>query len=239
MLIERRKDNMINKKVILFKFIIFIIILRLIFPIEVIALNKIDSNKTGELNIILENIDCNIKVNLYYIKEISDFSNLKYKFTDSFSGMVLEDNVSDLEYAIKLNDYIKQNNIAGIQLFTNKNGEVNFKNLKLGMYLITIDTFYYNEKNYTVNPFLIEIPQPDQEIEWNYIITAYPKIFEKIENDEKNDSQENINVSENILENKLPETGILVWPIPILAFIGLLFLLIGYFLYIKKDNENE
>ena len=66
----------------------------------------------------------------------------------------------------------------------------------------------------------------------NYIVTAYPKIFEEISN---NDNILDINSSQlnDFSSEELPQTGMLIWPIPILAFVGLIFFVIGYFLYVK------
>lgn len=226
-----------TKKYLILKIVILVFITTFLCGNMVNANEKIDKEQVGTLNIIVKESEQKIYVEnaivkLYYIEEITDYDNVSYAFTNEFSDLAnMQLNKEDeKEYAKGISKYIKQRKINGIQLNTNKQGEAKFTNLKLGKYLIEVDTFSINDTKYTALPFIISIPMNEQNVGWNYVISANPKIA-KVE----------VKVEENTPEKEeikgdLPNTGMLMWPIPVLLLLGLAFIITGCYIYKKKEK---
>lgn len=110
---------------------------------------------------------------------------------------------------------------------TDKEGKVSFPDentqMTTGLYLVVGHTCEYNGKTYQSDPFFICLPNLNPQDQWVYDETASPKITTDTENDIPKDS-------------RLPQTGMLKWPIPVLAGTGLVFFMIGW---AKRQKEEK
>ena len=105
------------------------------------------------------------------------------------------------------------------------NGKVSFTGLKPGLYLIVQTKL--SEGNRKVNSFLVSIPDE----EGSYQISGEPKagVFVPQKETETEKPPEKP-------KGKLPQTGQLWWPVPVMAVAGTLLLAAGI---ISKKKENE
>jgi hypothetical protein len=101
---------------------------------------------------------------------------------------------------------------------TDSNGKISISGLEEGEYLLVQAN---NKDKYSVQTILLQIPEVDIDGNCNYTITVKPKISE-IEYPETEIA--NTQVS----ETRLPSTGILDWPIPVLLVIALVLFCIGW-----------
>ena len=126
---------------------------------------------------------------------------------------------------------------------TNSKGIASASDLKTGLYLVIGEKTQIGKNVYTCSPSLVSIPEEKPETGgWDYAVTIEPK------NTVGSDITDNPNDHPNNNPNKpntpsqpskkpnknLPNTGVLQWPIPTLAGIGVVCMLLGWWLRRKK-----
>lgn len=258
------------------------------------------------------------KVNLYKVADVYGFG--EFVPTKEFNSYSLQWNELDSAQwktlAGTLESYIAADQIKPSDTgVTDKNGRIEFpsnsKTMTTALYLITSDSYVYENKVYALQPTLICLPNRDSNDVWNYeedvqlkyewtdevsevqvrkiwsgdnvknrpnsvtvelyrgselydtvvldkkndwhytwkdLKTAYDwKIVEKnvpngytvsVERDGNNFIVKNTYKTPSSNASKLPQTGMLWWPVPILAGVGIV-LFLGGWLKRRKDNENE
>lgn len=169
--------------------------------------------------------------------------------------------------AQKLAQWIQTNHLsADAEKSTNKNGTAVFSQLDTGLYLVIGSDTKVSGTQYHSAPFLVSVPeQTSDSTAWTYAVMANPKSepsgshtrddgdnSNRTDNpsdklDEKTDNKPNTkpgtsgnrpNGSDTTSAKKnLPYTGILQWPIPVLAGTGLVLMILGW--NIKKTKTNK
>ena len=104
---------------------------------------------------------------------------------------------------------------------TDSNGKFSLNNLDLGVYLFVQEN---KENEITMQTMLISIPELNKENGLKYNVTVKPKILNK-EIVDKNENQKN---STLVQDDKLPYTGVLNWPIPVLVVVGIVIFCIAW-----------
>lgn len=145
-------------------------------------------------------------------------------------------NLDDNNLPNYIYEYILINEIKGTVKPVNYKGEVRFEELENGLYLVVQTKGSLGFKAPT--PFLVEMPNYNSQTnEWEYNVEAKPKAL-----------PDNMTVptepTESPLETEtpmtkpsgmLPHTGQLNWPIPVMAFVGIILFAIGFTIY----NEGK
>lgn len=108
-----------------------------------------------------------------------------------------------------------------------KDGKIHFNNLEAGVYLLV----KWEDKepaNLNMLPIMVYLPTyHHQSDHWENTATVVPKF------DWQTDKQ-----PVAVPDTKLPQTGMVQWPVPVLVLAGLLFIVIGYRLH-RCEIENE
>ena len=140
------------------------------------------------------------------------------EYTDDFSrcGIALDDIQSEA-LAEKLAAYIKNRELKGTNVEVDSKGQAKFSDLEQGLYLIAQDSA---AQNYTsLKPFLITVP-----LEENggliYDVDAFPKTGAVIKTE--------VPTLHRPTGNRLPQTGQLQWPIPLMAILGMGIFVVGW-----------
>lgn len=111
---------------------------------------------------------------------------------------------------------------------TNKTGIVYFKDLEPGLYLIIQEIAC---KGYTLmDPFLVSLPHLDPDGVYRYDVDASMKPELEHEPDPT--------VATTKPPQRLPQTGQLNWPIPVLASSGMMVFAIGWWLFFSGRKES-
>lgn len=142
-------------------------------------------------------------------------------------GEPLED-IQDPELPQTLADFAKENKLTGTTLTVGSAGTATFEDLELGLYLIIQET---PAKGYSaLKPFLVSVPYM-VDGKYEYDVTAQVKSeLERIPETTKAPAP---------TDPKLPQTGQLNWPVPVLVVLGLLLLAAGWVTrYGKRQNER-
>lgn len=157
--------------------------------------------------------------------------------------------------AQKLTQWVQKNNLsADAQKSTNKNGTAVFSQLDTGLYLVIGSNTKVSGTQYHSAPFLVSIPEQTSDgTAWTYAVTANPK--SEPSDDHKKDDGDNTDDKTNpnkpdtsgkrpsgsdtssTTKKDLPYTGILQWPIPVLAGTGLVLMILGWKINRSKKNQ--
>ena len=183
--------------------------------------------------------------------KVAECSNTEADFTFSLdpaygTGFDLE----TPETAQKLYSAVQKKGATGKSAVSDSEGTAVFEDCELGAYLI-----YSSEENFA--PFLALLPMvTDDGINFN--LTAEPKIDIPEETTKTPDTEKTTTPSEKTpippsketetttskssssdKKKKLPQTGMLQLPVPILGFLGALMFSEGFVLYAKGKKEED
>lgn len=165
------------------------------------------------------------KVTIYRVGDIAeDDGNYSFVLTGGYaeSGLSLSD-IQSPELAEKLAE-IAKNDKSGETRTADKDGKVTFDVAK-GLYLLVQTKA---GKDGLFSPFLISMPNYEDGA-YTDKVDATPKVsIEKVEEPSKPDKN---------TDTKLPQTGQLNWPVPVLAFSGLLLFIVGIGLRRGKEKQ--
>lgn len=171
---------------------------------------------------------------------------LGFALTGGFaaSGISLTDLDSPV-LAGRLAAWAAQKNIAGTTVAIGSDGTALFRGLKPGLYLIV-----QNEAApgyYAAAPFLVTLPMWENG-SYRYDVDASPKAEAGTKDDTWTPEDETPKEDDKKPEDsrqpeddqpKLPQTGQLNWPVPVLAAAGLLLLLLGRVLRGGRRERHE
>lgn len=173
------------------------------------------------------------------VKEDADY---RFQYTAEFDGCRFRlDEIQSEELAVNLAEYADKKGITGTVREIASDGTVSFGNLQTGLYLLVQQTAAqgYN----AVTPFLVSVPmQAADGSGWVYDVDAGPKV--ELTKTQTPDNPDDPNNPDNpndpnkpdtpgskpytpIIE-RLPQTGQLNWPIPVMTIAGLLLLALGW-----------
>lgn len=153
----------------------------------------------------------------------------------------------------KLEQYVVDNNVVPYDYGkTDENGGLVFPNntgeLEKGIYLVVGHDLMKEYDKYGTPSFLISLPTADENGNWIYEVVAEPKVeytpnfyFEippELNPGYGNDLDEDDEPELNDDTERLPQTGQLWWPVPILLSLGISFIVIGLFFNKGKRNEK-
>ncbi len=202
-----------------------------------------------------------------YVGQIQE-ENGDYRFVQSpemaaFPGDYA--NISDPKLAEQVAVFVAEQKLSPKVKAENRNGKAVFTDLTLGLYLITQTEA---SKGFEpINPFLVSVPM-NEDGHYVYDVNAKGKFqlhqvpapstepskateptqadeteeptqADETEEPTQADETEETTQPENSTAPKLPQTGQLNWPIPVLAVIGLLLFSAGWALRFGKDAYEE
>ena len=137
--------------------------------------------------------------------------NYRFVLTEAFAGSKVSlEEVSSAQLANTLAAYAKDHKLSGTAKDVDKDGEIAFTGLELGLYLLVQ---HKAAKGYeTAAPFLVSVPMEEEEPEPTSTTPPAPT------------------------DPRLPYTGQLNWPVPVLTVLGLGLLALGLALRRKSRH---
>ena len=229
-----------------------------LLPLQAGVLAETPSSSTGSITILAETYDGKPAVGAgFSITKIADMhsdngstyfipsGSFKNYDKELPSDMTAEENLSSASDLVK---YMDQNQLSGTVLFTDSEGTVHTEGLDKGLYLIcqTVSIMGYQD----ISPFLVALPMTLNDGQTTeYDITARPKIMERTKPAEPTapgtsgnlansgnivtpaidaDSSAGTGHSAILSADRLPQTGLLLWPIIALSVSGLILIILGW-----------
>lgn len=138
----------------------------------------------------------------------------------------------------KMLKLVENSNRRGITKKANKHGVVKFEDLKPGLYLIYQREPYTKDgKTYTIQPFFVTIP-----LDGKYDVEAKCKLGIDASCPDHNKpvcppSKPSGTGKPYYPVTRLPQTGQLSWPIPVMAISGMVFFGLGWWLCFGKRKD--
>ena len=198
-----------------------------------------DLDRTGEISVTMKEDGKTVSggsLTLYRVGEVvENDGDYAFALTAELenAGIALDD-LQSASLAEKLAEEVEDSKLEGTTQTIDKDGEAVFADLELGLYLAVQNKAASGYEE--ADPFLITLPMYDGEV-YQYQVDASPKVqleqAEDIPDDEDEDDTDTP-------DDKLPQTGQLDWPVPVLAMAGLFLLVVGVALRRKgQENRNE
>lgn len=156
-----------------------------------------------------------------------------YSFRCVLDGSALED-IQSPELAQALSEFAKDKGLSGTTLSIGSRGEntgkVIFENLEIGLYLLVQDTAAPGYS--ALKPFLVSVPYL---LDGKYAYQVNAQIKAELER-----TPETVPPASTTPGGpKLPQTGQLSWPVPVLAVLGMGLFSAGWMLRYGKKNDYE
>lgn len=194
-----------------------------------------DLNRNGSISIAMKHQGAVVpggSLTLYRVASVQvQDTKASFLLTPEYaaSGVALTD-LNNSTLAQTLADYTSANSILGTKRTIDAEGKVDFAGLQLGLYLLVQEDAAAGFEK--VKPFLVSVPVQENG-EYVYDVDGSPKLaLEQIPTDPP---------PETTQPPKLPQTGQVQWPIPVLTVGGMLLMTLGAYLCVngkKKQNEN-
>ena len=194
----------------------------------------LDLTKKGSITLTLKDSDGNAMtggfLDCIQVAEIADIGGeTTYLLTNGFQDTnifleyFLDGKQSAASLAEELNDAVPAGAYK-IASRPDKTGTVTFSNRELGLYLIRqrAKSGYYE----SITPFVVTVPM-NSDSGWVYDVTASPKVGTVTPKDTAYKSV-----------RRLPQTGQLNWPVPVLAVSGIALFSLGWAMT-KDKHEKE
>ncbi len=168
-------------------------------------------------------------VTLYRVGAVQEEDgNYRFVLTSDFAGSKVSlEELQSAQLAKTLAGYAGKQGLTGITQEVDRQGKVSFADLDLGLYLLVQNKA---AKGYQkAAPFLVSVPM-EEEGALSYDVDASPKV--EIEKEPEPTST----TPPTPTDPRLPYTGQLNWPVPVLVVLGLGLLLLGFALRRKSRH---
>lgn len=187
-----------------------------------------DESRTGSITVTLaydgEAVTGGI-LTAYQVGEIVEDDG-NYSFGKTAAMADFDGSYDDLDsesLAAAVAAFVEKNGISAYATKSNTNGTVTFSDLELGLYLI-VQTEACDGYD-AISPFLVSVPAYEDGA-YVYDVDASPKMGTLTETE-----PEPTTSTTTTTTTTLPQTGQLNWPVPVLAMLGLLLVVLGWALW--------
>ncbi len=208
-----------------------------------------EENENGSIEVVMKKSDGTAvgggSLTIYQVGKVeTEDGNYYFKIVEEFKGsnvdlsnVDLSNKTTDAALAKKLAEYAKKQKLSGKEKKTiNTNGKVTFSNLKMGLYLLVQNEAASGYDK--VNPFLVSLPHLNEKTgKYEYAVSASPKVGPVTPTTATSSTKPD--PKDPPLQSKLPQTGQLNWPIPLLSVSGISLFTVGWVLYFGKRKQNE
>lgn len=220
----------------------FLMILSLLFtlPARVHAAEVPDLDQRGSITVSVHLGDKAVSggtMTLYRVGDVVE-NDGDYSFVPTEDFAEWGDTFSDIEspeVAKSLADY--EHKISGETKEIDAEGQVKFEDLEPGLYLVVQDEAA--EGYSKANPFLVSLPYWDEENGvYVYDVDGRTKaeLIREVEKESSKGGSTSGSGPSGHSSGKLPQTGQLWWPVPMLIFAGLLCIVVGL---IRRRGTNH
>ena len=207
-------------------------VLLLTLPVGALAHDVPDPDKIGSITLELICDGKTVTGGVFTLWRVGDiaeddgnYSFVKSAALEAYEGAL--DDIADPALAESLSEYIDANSVPSVVAVYNETGTVAFSAVEPGLYLI--EQTQPSENYQATAPFLVSVPQ-NEDGTYIYDVNAEPKIGTL--------AAPTPTPTPTPAGPKLPQTGQMNAPIPILAGLGVLCIIIGLALRLAKRYDD-
>lgn len=158
---------------------------------------------------------------------VRDDGSYLFEYTADFAECEIPvEELSSSRIADELAKIAKKKSIKGITKTINSKGQITFSDVEIGLYLVVQSKAAPGYS--AVTPFLVSVPRRENE-RYIYDVDATPKMDVE---------PQPTKPTSTTPSGRLPQTGQLSWPVPVMLIVGLLFLVGGWHLYTSGKRKN-
>lgn len=197
------------------------------------AAETVDMTRKGSLSITMTYRGKAVpggKLTIYRVAEIvcDEYWNYSFRYLPAYEDCEIPvEDLDNSKLAKTLAAIVKKDKLTGIRKTINNKGKVTFTDLELGLYLVVQTTAAPGYSK--IEPFVVTVPGQEDGA-YVYDVDATPKMDLEPEPTEPRPTRPS---------GKLPQTGQLNWPVPVLLSLGLLCFLGGWCLRSGKKKDYE
>lgn len=177
---------------------------------------------------------------LFKVADVTENNgNYSFTLTDAFAGSGASlDNFEDKTLASMLAAYAESRGISGTTISIDSDGAWSAEGLELGLYLVVQYEPAYGFE--AISPFIVSVPMYDEDTDkYIYDVNAQPKLEALTQETTTTVTGEDTPKADTPKKDTLPNTGQLLWPIPVLAVLGAVLLLAGLKLRCSNSRRNK
>lgn len=203
------------------------------------AANTFDPDAEGEISVTMRyNSETVAGGNLILFRVgdvVGSDNSLSFELDDTYknSNADLTD-ITSSSLVKALEKFAVDKKIEGTEIEIDSNGEARFRQVTPGIYMIC-QTKAAKDFN-KIASFIVTVPMNNGGA-YLYEIDASPKV--QLSKSPKDTTPVFTIPSEKPKQGRLPQTGQVNWPVPVLIAVGLLLLVIGWLLILKHKRRNN
>ena len=219
-----------------------LVLILCVMTMTVHAIAVPDLNRLGSIHIQMTYLDEIVpggSLTLYPVADVhvENGADYQFRYNEAYAGCPADlTALQDSQTAQTIADYTVQQGISGTKVQIDENGNIRFADLPLGLYLLVQEdpAEGYNP----LNPFLVSVPGKEAGA-FVYDVNAAPKLqLEPVPTEPTEPPTEPTEPTPPPPD--IPQTGQMLWPVPVLAVAGLLLLSIGgYFCVTGRKKAYE
>lgn len=217
-----------------------VIFLIFVLSLNVYAHDVPDGSKRGRISITMSYDGETVSggtLTLYFVAGIAeDNGNYNFTFKGDFIGC--SEKLTDIEsgeLAGHLAEYAAEGRLTGTAIDIGNDGTAVFSDLEPGLYLIVQSEA--SDGYEACVPFLVSVPMNENGI-YVYEVDASPKIAMEKETETKPETP-SAPSRPGSQRPTLPQTGQLNWPVPVMAFLGVLMFFVGWTIRFRSCTSEE
>lgn len=212
--------------------LLMVLLLLSCLPLAASADNRVDMNAKGSItaNVFYQKKPLkNLKLTCIRVGELVEKDNELFYASLFSQDLYSTETIHDPRHPEKILKLVKASKAEGITQKTDENGMVRFEDLTPGLYLIYQSAPYSKNGNkYQIQEFFITIP-----LEGRYDVEAKCKLGLVVKTPTPCSPTPTVRVT------RLPQTGQLSWPIPVLACSGMFLFALGWWLCFGRKDPHE
>lgn len=203
-----------------------------------------DLSRKGSITITMRQGETAVpggSLTLYRVGEVREENgNYSFALTGDFTGCGQSlTNIQSAQLAKNLAQYVADHDLIGTTREIDSSGTVTFPQLTLGLYLLVQNKAASGY--HKAEPFLVSVPMQENGA-YVYNVNASPKVEVKKTSEPGNPGSKNPSTpttsTSGKSQSKLPQTGQLNWPVPVLAVLGMGLFSAGWMLRAGKKKGS-
>lgn len=209
--------------------IVFALVILATLVLSASAQEGVDIDRSGSLSVTMSYKGKPVpggKLTVYQVANVhEDDGDYSFAYTPDFvSCPISTSELDSSELPAALAKIVRDKKLSGVTRSVDRNGKAVFRNLKAGLYLVvqTRAAVGYDK----AGPFLVSLPVYENG-RYRYDVEASPKVALEPVPTQPPDPPSPV----------LPQTGQILWPVPVLAVLGLALICAGWMLCIKGRKK--